>query len=114
MSVLGRRRAVAAKLSASIVSTGDDATDRALDQVARAVDANADSVYQVDVDLVVGSNRIEHGLGRAPAWIIVMPAEADALFAWAWDPTQPSNPRPALLVDLVTVGVAMRARVVIG
>lgn len=59
---------------------------RHLSDLATAVQAGEQRAIQRSgstVDLVVGANRINHGLGRAPLGATVTPTVADASFAWA-------------------------------
>lgn len=57
-------------------------------------------------DLVVGQNRIVHGLGRAVEGYSITPTVADSTFAHAIDET---NPHPELEVWITVVGVAQPA-----
>lgn len=59
---------------------------RHLGDLVVAVDAQARRTtdrVRVTVDLVVGDNRVAHGLGRAALGATVTPTVADASFAWA-------------------------------
>lgn len=82
----------------------DHDTDRAVASLDSAI-----KTLQVDrkritkrADLVVGSNHISHGLGRACEGCNVTPTVADDTFAFAIDRT---NPRPDLEVWITVVGV---------
>jgi hypothetical protein len=55
----------------------------------------------VTFDLVIGTNRVRHGLGRACAGYTLTPTVADRNFAHAIDTT---NPRPDLEVWVVVIG----------
>lgn len=58
--------------------------DRMISELARVQQAQAQLARkQLTVDLVVGSNRIAHNLGRKPKHVTLMPTDADAAFAWA-------------------------------
>jgi hypothetical protein len=116
---LTRRRTVAAYEPVQPMqlagATGDEALaklERGLGEVADKINAAAGgSVYVADVDLIVGQNTIEHGLGRKPEMVYVMPASAVAAFGVGWDPSQPGNPRPTMIVQIAVAGVPMTARV---
>ncbi len=63
----------------------DSATSRALADVSASVgelERNG-TRSRTRFDLVVGDNRITHGLGRVPFGANVTPTVADASFAWA-------------------------------
>lgn len=96
-------------------ATGDDALaklERGLGEVADKLnEAAGASHFVADVDLIVGQNTIDHGLGRKPSMVYVTPASAVAAFGWGWDPDQPGNPRPTVIVQFAVAGVPMRARV---
>lgn len=83
----------------------DAATQRALDELATAIQ-KLQSARLRDVrtvDLIVGLNKIGHGLGRPASGFTVVPTVADATYAAALDS---SNPRPSLEVWITVVGVA--------
>lgn len=81
-SVIRRPKARAALVGGSVE---DGATQRALDDVATAVNKleQAGDRVSVAVDLIIGDNRINHGLGRKPNGATLTPTVADASFAWA-------------------------------
>lgn len=91
----------------------DTRTERALADLADAVNALiAAPAFEDDVDLAIGTTTINHGLGRAPTMVQVAPKVAAAAFAWGWDPAQPGNPRPMLLVQITSATAAtVRIRV---
>jgi hypothetical protein len=61
------------------------------------------------VDLVVGQNRIRHGLGRAVEGYSITPTAANATFAHAIDET---NPHPEREVWITVVGIGQpKARI---
>lgn len=67
-------------------ATTPEATERALDEVARILTGplmSRERAVLEDVSLVVGDNRINHNLGRKPRHVTLMPTVADATFAWA-------------------------------
>lgn len=84
------------------LSVGDAASPR---MVAGAVSdlARAARRVRLRVDLVVGQNRIAHGLGRAVEGYSITPTVAAAGFAHAIDET---NPSPELEVWITVIGSA--------
>lgn len=107
-----RRPIPARTIAASQTFTVDDP------QVSRALDALRTSVERLEgarqravltVDLIVGLNKIPHGLGRAVMGYTVTATVASAAFAHAIDLT---NPRPDLELWLTAVGIAMPGAVV--
>jgi hypothetical protein len=87
------------------IEVKDEQTDRALTQIRLHLD-KLDAARKRDViefDLVVGTNKVQHGLGRPVAGYTITPTVADATFAHAIDR---ANPRPDLTVWIVVVGVA--------
>jgi hypothetical protein len=93
------------------VEVKDEQTDRALTLIRQHLDRldAARKRDSVTVDLVVGTNRVRHGLGRAVTGYTVTATVADATFAHAIDR---NNPRPDLEVWIAVVGVAQPAAVV--
>lgn len=92
----------------------DTRTERALADLADAVNQlGGGTNYVADIDLALGTNTIEHGLGREPAMVQVAPTTADVNFGWGWDPVQAGNPRPKMLIHITVAGTAMTARVII-
>lgn len=84
----------------------------AIAEVADAVNAIADAGSPfVDADLVTGTNRISHGLGRPVLGIVVVARDPDPSFAVGFDPAQMSNPIPERQVFLEVIGAPMRARI---
>lgn len=60
----------------------------------------SDSNFLEDIDLVVGSNKINHGLGRELlGWLVVRRDTDDSIYD-----TQVSNPTPQLTLVLVSSG----------
>jgi len=85
-----------------VVSTSvdDPETSRALDELAAAMgklQERPTSQVITDVDLVIGTNVVRHGLGRAPKFVDVMPTVLDASFAWRHDTNQPHLDRQVLI-----------------
>lgn len=86
--------------------------ERAIAAVSEAVDRlTAGGEAYVDVDLVPGMNRLNHGLGRTPIAIEIVPRDANASFAWGFDPAQLDNPHPQRQAWITVAGTAMPARV---
>lgn len=83
----------------------DAATARAFDAVSTSVQRlqNRPERFTTEVDLVVGTNRVRHTLGRKCFGYSLTPTVADATFAHALDT---SNPRPDLEVWITVVGAA--------
>lgn len=102
----GRRSIVPRAVPAmTLPQVADENTQRALQQIAEAI-AKLQTGRDRDVvlvDLVVGQNRIRHGLGRAARCYTITPTVADATFAHALDVT---NPHPELEVWITVIGVA--------
>jgi hypothetical protein len=70
----------------TLVNADPASVSRHLSDLATAVQASerrAVDRVRVTVDLVVGDNRIAHGLGRPALGATVTPTTADATFAWA-------------------------------
>lgn len=116
MSRAARRRFLAAPAAIAASPAGvkvDDSRsiERAIGQVADAVNAVVETgrTY-VDADLVIGTNRIAHGLGRPAIRVEVIPATANATFAWGFDPAQSTNATPERLAYVEVTGTAMTAR----
>lgn len=71
----------------------------------RALEARLQDRKSSVVDLAVGVNRINHGLGRIPVGANVTPSTADATWAWA------VTDRSAAQIEITTVGVAQTAAI---
>lgn len=82
----------------------DPTTSRALDELRSAIQALQTRPVAAPIvqDLVVGSNVVEHSLGRAPRFVSVMPTVADASFAWAVPRTYP-HPTRQVVIDVIGV-----------
>lgn len=92
------------------VDVDDPKVQRAIDALRNLVEANARrSRAALRVDLVVGTNKVPHGLGRAVEGYSLTPTVASVAFAHALDE---DNPRPDLEVWIEVIGVAQpRARI---
>ncbi len=88
-----------------VPAVDDVATQRALDVLVGAVQSQQTGRQRVTItfDLVVGTNKVRHGLGRSCTGYNVTPTTADATFAHAIDKT---NPSPQLEVWITVVGIA--------
>lgn len=89
--------------SLAIAAVDDEATNRALDQVGTAIQKlQTDRNRAVVVtDLLVGTNKVRHGLGRPVAGYTVTPTYLTIAFGHAINQT---NPRPDLEVWIDVVG----------
>jgi hypothetical protein len=88
------------------VEVADTQTDRALTRIRETLE-RLDSARKRDVvkvDLIVGTNKVRHGLGRPVAGYSITATVADATFAHAIDR---DNPRPELEVWITVAGIAM-------
>lgn len=88
------------------IEVKDEQTDRALTQIRLHLD-KLDAARKRDViefDLVIGTNKVPHGLGRAAAGYTIVPTVVSAAFAHALNR---ENPRPDLTIWIVCIGVAM-------
>lgn len=100
----GRRpQAVRSVAALEIVQVSDDSTARALAQVGDAIkklqrSRERDSVV---VDLLVGTNRVRHGLGRPAIGYTITPTYLTIAFGHAINET---NPKPELEVWIDVVG----------
>lgn len=102
----GRRPQRIGPVSALGVTQVDDPqTARAFEETSAAIQRlqRARSREAVTVDLIVGTNKVQHSLGRAAMGYTLTPTVADATFAHALDTT---NPRPDLEVWITVIGVA--------
>ncbi len=59
-----------------------DSIERAVLELGRLVTVQAPRA-RLTADLVIGDNRINHGLGQLPKHVSLMPTSASAAFAWA-------------------------------
>ena len=87
------------------IRVDDTQTDRALQQIRQTLERleSARKRDVVEVDLVVGTNKVRHGLGRPVAGYTITPTVADATFAHRIDR---ENPRPDLEVWIVVINAA--------
>jgi hypothetical protein len=95
--------------SVSVLSTiqvEDEATQRALEATAAAVQSLQASRSRdaIIVDLVVGTNKVRHGLGRAVTGYTLTPTVLDATFAHAL--VAAGNQRPELEIWIGVIGAA--------
>jgi len=82
-----KRPASAAKLMIGTIVNGDPVASRLISTAASGIaDLQAKQAPSAVIvhDLVVGANRINHGLGRRARLAHVVPTVADATFAWAF------------------------------
>lgn len=96
---------------AASILVDDPKVERALSEMRSAVEALQAGRQRdvVQVDLVVGTNKIRHGLGRDATGYAITPTVAAASFAHALDRT---NPRPEIEVWIIVIGVAQPRAVV--
>jgi hypothetical protein len=87
------------------VAVEDMQTDRALTLIRQSLERldRARKRDVVEFDLVIGTNKIPHGLGRAVAGYTITPTVADASFAHRIDR---ENPTPEKTCWIVVVGAA--------
>lgn len=114
------RSVLRARVSAAPISLGGKldamAINRAVDAASAVAMAGAQgylgqAAQPIDVDLVIGINRIAHGLGRPAVGVIAIPRAAGGPQP-GFDPDQPANARPQSLVWL-TASVAGRYRLIV-
>lgn len=101
------RRAQPARTVPRIKSTDvdDPKTSRAIGSLASAV-SKLQSTADVDTlrqDLAVGTNTVQHSLGRAFRFVAVTPTVANAAFAWAINTAGNPHPDRQVLIDVVGV-----------
>lgn len=84
---------------------GDEPTARALQSLQDAIQLLQTARQRVGLtaDLVIGTNVVRHGLGRAALGYSLTPTVASAAFAHALDTT---NPSPELEVWITVIGAA--------
>lgn len=75
-----------------------------MDEVRVAAQSALDrrEVFSATADLAIGTNVVQHGLGRAPIHVVVTPTVASTSFAWALHTTNP-HPDRQVLIDVVGV-----------
>lgn len=100
-----------ATLGVSPIEVDDPQVKRALDAIRSTVESllTTRTRVVVEFDLVVGTNKVRHGLGRAVAGYTITPTVADATFAHCLNR---NNPRPELEVWIDVVGVAQPGAIV--
>ena len=88
-----------------VTQVDDPQTARAFEETSAAIQRlqRARSREAMIVDLEIGTNKLQHSLGRAALGYTLTPTTADATFAHAIDV---SNPRPDLEVWVTVIGVA--------
>jgi len=111
---MAARRAPALRSTAGIESlrAPDPAAQPQLTKVVEAIRALQQTALArnaVTVSLVVGTNKVQHGLGRAYVGYTVTPTFATVAFGHA---VAPGNPRPDLEVWIDVVGSAQPNAVV--
>lgn len=89
----------------SVPTVDDPQTARSLREIEQAVQrlqlvADRD---RITADLVIGTNKVRHGLGRDVFGFTVTPTVVSAAFAFALDT---ANPNPRLEVWITVVGAA--------
>jgi hypothetical protein len=106
-----RPKAMRAVSRAPFVKVDDPKIDRALDGLRGAVHEIQEQRSRdvVQVDLVIGTNKVRHGLGRAAMGYSLTPTVASAAFAHAIDRT---NPRPEAECWIEVIGTAQPGAVV--
>jgi hypothetical protein len=88
--------------------TGDTPTNRALEAMAeqiRVLEARTPIRVTRLVDLAVGINKINHGLGRPVVGVSITPTEASAGFAWCL--ITAGNTQPERQVWIEVQGIPM-------
>jgi hypothetical protein len=85
------------------ISVDDPQVDRAIASVRSSVETLERTRQRVALtfDLIVGTNKVRHGLGRAFHGYSITPTVASAAFAHAVDT---SNPRPDLEAWITVIG----------
>lgn len=86
-------------------SVGDETTQRALDAITASISRlQSDRLRQVvTANLAIGTNKVQHGLGRKAAGYTLTATVADAAFAHAVDDV---NPHPEREIWIVVIGAA--------
>jgi hypothetical protein len=82
----------------------DPATDRVVDALkerVRVLEQRTPLRQTITVDLALGVNQIDHGLGRAPVGASVTPTVASAAFGWAM--VTSSNPERTVWIEVVGI-----------
>jgi hypothetical protein len=93
------------------ISVDDPQVDRAIASVRSSVETLERTRQRVVLtfDLVIGTNKVRHGLGRAVTGYTLTPTTASAAFAHAIDN---NNPRPALEVWITVIGADQTGAVI--
>lgn len=88
-----------------------ESTERAVDALRRDLERATSSPFSNAVEIVVddfvdGTLKLDHGLGRTPRGVYVLPDAAAAGFAVGYDRAQPGNPHPDRQVHVSIAGSA--------
>lgn len=100
-----RTQRINAKTQAAVTNIPDPLISRAVDEIRQAAQASLDRpTFAViePVNLTVGTNVVQHSLGREPSHVALTPTVADATFGWAWNKNNP-HPDRQVLIDVVGV-----------
>ncbi len=117
MSSIGSRRNRATMARIAGLQLGESPTsdkiERAFDEIIEPINEliTRSVIFYDTVTLVTGSNRIIHGIGRKPVMVTVTPMDANASYAWGWDPGQSGNPNPNRQTDVTVAGGPFTARI---
>lgn len=80
-----------------------DAIQRAMQESEQAFRARElEGRLILEASLAIGRNKISHGLGRAPQFVLIQPTVASASFGWAVNLVD--NPAPELQVWIDIIG----------
>lgn len=80
-----------------------DQIQRAIQESEQAIRASMAAEWRIiDADLVIGRNKLSHGLGRAPRFVLIQPTVASASFGWAINLVD--NPVPELQAWIDVIG----------
>ena len=105
---IGRNRATVSSPSKVV---GEAKLNAAIAEISDAVNGMADKgAPYTDVELVTGTNRISHALGRPALGWIVVPRDPDPSFGWGFDVSQLTNAHPDRTSHIEVVGGPMKAR----
>lgn len=84
-----------------------DVLERAVQDLERDLgdvqDARVLTSQVIVANLVVGVNKINHGLGRAPVFATVVPTVADSTWSWAWLRTTATNPKSQVWIECLGI-----------
>lgn len=108
-----RVQKIRSRTQAKVTNLADPTVSRAVDEVRDAAQAALDrpTFQTLTQDLSIGTNAVQHGLGRAPSHIALTPSVASTSFAWS---EHKDNPHPDRQVLIDVVGVAQpQARIMV-